>query len=362
MGDVDIRKGFEAFTQAAQKLEASYAELQVRAQAIDLKLAQTNKVLEDTLLEREMVFRSLPIGVLALRPNGELSWSNPEGSRLLELATENKLELLQQAAGELEVGDSSLRVQRVALPDGGMLVLVEDRSQVVQLEREVDRLDRLAGLSELALGIAHEIKNPLNGVMGFASLMQRPGNEEKQQGYAAKVNEGLTQIDSIVKALLAFARPAEKVACTLPLPQIVSKAAAEVGVPMTWVRLLDGEKEYADGAALLRVLGNLFRNSAESKNSGEAVQITVSVQPDPENLVLLVADDGPGIPQEQAQKIFQPFVSSKDRGHGLGLALVCRVLTFLNGSIELVNPGAPGAVFRIRLPRVESQKERSIGN
>ena len=226
LAELDIREGFEVFIQAARRLEESYQSLQARAAAIDLQLAETNKELEKTLLEREMVFRLLPLGVLESSSEHEMTWCNQEGHRLLDMASAAGVALTRHAEGELEVGAANLRLRRVTLPDGGELTLVEDRSQFVDLEREVDRLDRLAGLSELALGIAHEIKNPLNGVMGFAALMDDTDDPEKLRRFAGKVNEGLGQVDSIIKALLAFARPEDKARQRAPLEQIVNEAAS----------------------------------------------------------------------------------------------------------------------------------------
>ncbi len=351
LAELDIRKGFEVFIEAARRLEESYQGLQARAAAIDLQLAKTNKQLEETLLEREMILRSLPVGVLATNAAGGMTWCNQEGHRLVDLASAAGLALSQQPEGDLDVGAASLRLRRVTMPEGGDLVLVEDRSQVAHLRREVDRLDRLAGLSELALGIAHEIKNPLNGVMGFASLMSRTTDPDKLARFAGKVNNGLRQVDSIVKALLAFARPAHKAKAQAPLSQIVAEAASAAGVPASRVAFSGNAEEQAESMALVRVLAILFSNSAEAVGEGDVgVHIQVRASVDEDRLVLTVSDNGPGIDQELAERIFQPFVSSKERGHGLGLARACRVLSFLNGSIELLNPGKSGAVFQLSVP------------
>jgi signal transduction histidine kinase len=364
LAELDIRKGFEVFIEAARRLEASYQSLQARAAAIDLQLAKTNKQLEETLLEREMILRSLPVGVLATSPAGGMTWCNQEGRRLVELASAAGLSLARQPDGDLDVGTASLRMRRVTMPEGGDLVLVEDRSQVAHLRREVDRLDRLAGLSELALGIAHEIKNPLNGVMGFAALMFRTTDPDRLHRFANKVNDGLRQVDGIVKALLAFARPVDKARARAPLSQIIGEAASAAGVPASRVELSGTVEERAESMALVRVLAILFRNSAEAAGTdGVSIRVCASVETD--RLVLTVSDSGPGIDSDLAERIFQPFVSSKERGHGLGLALACRVLSFLNGSIELLNPGGAGAVFRLSVPHEsfpdDAEEEAHLG-
>jgi signal transduction histidine kinase len=291
------------------------------------------------------VLSALPVGLIATDGAGAVVWSNREGERLQ--AAVQPARLAAVAAGEGEHGGLALRVQRAPLPDGGTLVVVEDRSQVARLAREVDRLDRLAGLSELALGIAHEIKNPLNGVMGFAALLRRAPQAPQTERYLDKMLAGLDRIDGIVKAMLAFARPSDGRGSELPLADVVRQAAAEACVPMERIALHAAEGARAS-AALVRVLANLFRNSAEA--AGASVAIDVRARREGGFLALTVADDGPGIPAAIAARIFEPFVSSKERGHGLGLALAARVMSYLGGSLELLDAGPPGARFRIRLP------------
>ena len=122
---------------------------------------------------------------------------------------------------------------------------------------------------------------------------------------------------------------------------------------------LSGQKHaWAESLALVRVLAILFRNSAEAAAPGDSaadVQIRVQVDGADDHLALLVSDNGPGVDRDLAARIFEPFVSSKERGHGLGLALACRVLNFLNGSIELLNPGERGACFRVTVPWAEQE-------
>jgi signal transduction histidine kinase len=211
-------------------------------------------------------------------------------------------------------------------------------------------LDRLAGLSELALGIAHEIKNPLNGVMGFASLMERSSEPDKIQRYAEKIRAGLVQVDAIVKGLLAFACPQGKKMQVATVEAVLVEAAGCAGIPVSRIAAVGDLNERVESGALVRVLDNLFRNSVEAAGGDVAISLAVSTRLD--ELEISVRDDGPGVSSELGQKVFEPFVSSKQRGHGLGLALAARVMSFLGGTIELLNPGEEGAAFRILVPRI----------
>jgi signal transduction histidine kinase len=349
-GELDLQAGFLAFIAASRRLEASHAELKARADAVDLQLAATNQALQDALRERDTVFATMPLGIVVVRHGKPTAW-NAEGQRLQELLTAASASL-PETDGELHVAGAVLRARRAALPDGGTLLVLEDRTSFKRLEQQVDRLDRLAGLSELALGIAHEIKNPLNGVMGFLHLLLGQDDPARMRVHAQRMREGLERIDAIVSAMLGFARPTRARTSRAPIERVVGEAATESGIPLSRITLR-GERALAvDRDLLVRVLGNLFRNSVEAAGPNVAIEITA--EQDAAGVELTVADDGPGVPRELGQRIFEPFVSSKERGSGLGLALSSRALGFLRGSLELLNPGEAGARFKIRMPAIEA--------
>jgi len=351
-----LKDGFQQFVHAAQELESSYAALKQRAAAVDLELQQTNQALEQSLAEREAMFSALPIGVASLRADGTVGASNVEAERLIAAGAAAGEHLLQRRDGTVVFGDHVVRVRRVALP-AGELVMLEDRSRLESLEREVRRLDRLAGLSELALGVAHEIKNPLNGVMGFANLLERSNDQTTMHRYAGKIVEGVRQVDDIVKALLGFARPKDNPATCETLSMVVERVTAAANLPRSRWQLRGDGDAIVDADALGRVLSNLVRNAVEA-HPATSVRMTAKVTHG--ELELLVEDDGPGVSREVAQTVFEPFVSTKQRGTGLGLALSTRVLSFLGGHLELLNPGQPGARFRVRVPVVAAPQAAEV--
>jgi len=343
-----LRDGFAQFVTAARELEAGYAALKKRAAAVDLELQASNRALQQSLAEREAVFSALPIGLVALRADGSQSSSNREAQRLIAKALDDGVDLVSHHAGEVTFTGGVVRVRRVDLPDGE-LVLIEDRSRLEELEGQVRRLDRLAGLSELALGVAHEIKNPLNGVKGFANLLERSDDQTVMKRYAGKISEGVRAVDDIVKALLGFARPADKPTSVAPLEHVIDRVALAANLPRMRWHLRGATDTLVDADALGRVMANLIRNAVEA---APKVCLSIDATIKGSELELLVEDDGPGIAADVAKKVFEPFVSTKQRGTGLGLALSTRVLSFLGGGLELLNPGQPGARFRVRIPVV----------
>lgn len=345
----ELQQGFDQFIAAAQELERGYSALKQRVAAVDVELQRTNRALEQSLREREAIFAALPIGLVAVRRDGTVSVCNVEGERLCAAARTAGIDLAHRVGGEITFGDVLVRLRRVAMPDGE-LVMLEDRSRVQELEREVHRLDRLAGLSELALGIAHEIKNPLNGVMGFAALLERSNDDVAMRRFAGKIVQGVRQVDEIVRSLLGFARPQRGSARSATVADVINEAALGAGLPAARVLATGDTRSCVDADALVRVLTNLFRNALEASS---AVHVRVAVEAKHGRLEVLVEDDGPGVPASIGKKVLEPFVSTKERGTGLGLPLSARVLSYLGGDLDLLNPGEPGARFRVRMPLVE---------
>lgn len=341
-----LADGFAQFVVAARELERSYAALKARADAVDGELRAANASLHQALGERDAVFAALPIGVCELRADGRAVRRNVAAERLCADARRHGVDLEAAAAGEVACGAVAVLVRRVPLPDGE-LVLLEDRSAVQRLQREVHRLDRLAGLSELALGIAHDVKNPLNGVQGFAALLERSDDPAQMRRFAGKIVQGVKQVDDIVKSLLAFARPERLRGRAATVAAAVAEAAAAVGIPEVRVQLAGDRDARVEADALVRVLANLLRNALEA---APAVKLSLQAAVAHDRLELLVADDGPGVPAHVGSRAFEPFLSTKERGTGLGLPLCVRVLACLGGDIALLNPGEPGARFRIRMP------------
>jgi signal transduction histidine kinase len=347
LSELELQTGFDAFLAAARRLEQRYDELKQRAAAVDLELQRRNAELAGALREREAIFAALPIGLFTRKRDGSIACCNAEAERLCGGDPARAAELCSRTDGDHQVAGVAVRLRSVPMPDGA-LVIAEDRSRVQELEREVHRLDRLAGLSELALGVAHEIRNPLNGVMGFAAMLERRPSPDSCQRFAARIQDGLRQIDGIVRAMLSFARPERGRGARAPVVAVLHEAAAGAGVPAQRVELRGDGAIQVDAEALLRVLGNLFRNSREAAGDGVRLQVHVAVVDGA--IELVVTDNGPGVPAAIGNRAFEPFVSTKERGTGLGLALSARVLGYLGGSIALLNPGEPGARFRVRLP------------
>jgi signal transduction histidine kinase len=231
-------------------------------------------------------------------------------------------------------------------------------SRLAQLDAKVRRLDRLAALGDLVAEIVHEIRNPLVSVKTFLQLLpEREGDPEFRESFLEVASEEVRRIERLLDAVLQHGRPASPLrgdATTSAtdvfesVAQLVGHRAAERGVRLEIdaaeglpdVRILDD--------ALRQVVLNLTLNAIDATPSGGYVRLRADRSKD--HVVIVVEDEGPGIPPELASKLFEPFVSTKeDRPGGLGLAITRRIIEEAGGTIEVAPRSQGGSAFTIRL-------------
>ncbi|HTM22081.1 MAG TPA: ATP-binding protein, partial [Kofleriaceae bacterium] len=228
--------------------------------------------------------------------------------------------------------------------------------------------DRLKQLGEMAAGVAHEIRNPLNGIEGFASLLTRdlPAGG-KGHRYAGAIVEGVRTLNRTVTALLAFtapkqpqrrpADPLQLAGSCIELLRAEQELRRDEGVPAAAIELVerwDGTRIAIDPDQLRQALLNLAQNAVQAaQGSGVAApRVVITVEPHPEvaGLVISVDDNGPGVPAAERQRIFTPFYTTKDHGTGLGLAVSHTIVALHGGAITVEDAPTGGARFSVVLP------------
>ncbi|MEZ5989511.1 MAG: histidine kinase dimerization/phospho-acceptor domain-containing protein [Planctomycetota bacterium] len=240
-----------------------------------------------------------------------------------------------------------LQVTATDLPGGVRLGFVEDRTEIDALSEELGRLARLSSLSELALGVAHEVRNPLTAIAGFAGMLRRDPDAPKARRWAEAIEEGAQRVERIIRDLLVFARPEDRE------PVVERRLGAWIAEAHEDAEALAVELEGgAVGArvrgapeALGKVFANLLRNAAEA-GAGRVVVTAEACEPD--RLRLRFADDGPASPGLR-DRLFDPFAGGRLGGTGLGLAFCARALEAMDGRIRLEDR-AGGACFVVELP------------
>jgi PAS domain S-box-containing protein len=249
---------------------------------------------------------------------------------------------------------------------GGAILAFNDLSQIKALEEEKRRIERLASIGAFMSGIAHEIKNPLVAIKTLAELLPEQYDDEEFRETFTKVtlNE-VDRIDTLVRRLRSLSNgssvPLQPVTVITPLEDTLALISGELTR-----RHIKVVRDYrspvpsimGDHDQLKQVFVNLCLNSLEAMGEGGTLTVIVGSQGKqvgrPSELIIQIADTGPGIPAAHLAHIFDPFFTLKDQGTGLGLAICRGIIDYHRGSIVAANSSqASGAVFTVKLPAAQ---------
>ncbi|MBI3405371.1 MAG: hypothetical protein HY046_07920 [Acidobacteria bacterium] len=246
----------------------------------------------------------------------------------------------------------------------GALCLLSDLTELTALQREIRLKENLASLGEMSAGIAHEFKNALATISGYAQMIRGEASGDAAENAERILGES-RQLTHVVTEFLRFARPIELSKEVVEVRPLLERVAEDVtgAVPSVEVHM-EGEFSLVSGddGLLRQALLNLMRNAAEAAaaNSTQSrrpqVMVTGSMESNhalaTRELVqrISIADNGPGIPAEDLPKVFLPFFTTKSNGTGLGLAVVQKIVLQHGGSIEARNRPDGGAEFILWLP------------
>jgi len=256
--------------------------------------------------------------------------------------------------GDRRVLGITLSPVRTAAGDTlGAACLVSDLTEITTLARQVRLRENLAALGEMSAGIAHEFKNSLATISGYAQMLAGERDPETSQQFARKIAAETSSLTRIVTDFLNFARPRDIQAETVALRPLLEDCARECGVTLRFSAFPPGLELNGDPTALRQAFANLLRNSAEAARDGQPAEVAVSAESAGEALRLVLRDNGGGIPQEDLAKIFIPFFTTKSQGTGLGLALVHRILSEHGGAISVASDAA-GSTFTLSFPAAKA--------
>ena len=374
-----------AFLTAA--LQEAVSKLKAQERAMALRAEASERIADD-------IIANLSAGLLMVNGSGLVQVVNPVGRKLLGLGDTGHdgqpyRDVLAHVAPVATVIDECLSSGRpimrraIELPPGkaqathlgltasplrgegsssaGVICLFTDLSSVVALEEQVRLKDSLARVGELTAGIAHEFRNGLATIHGYSRLLDLNALPPAFRPYVEGIRAETEAMREVVTNFLNFARPTQLTLSPVDLRVVAERAADDLRAE---ARTLDGDisvsGEFAtiegDDVLLRQALSNLLRNAIEACAAARVVPriaVTANVDVDPAGCTIVVADNGPGFPEDARERVFHPFFTTKPQGTGLGLALVQKIVVTHNGRIAA--GAGPGGRVTLTFPtRIES--------
>ncbi|PKN05680.1 MAG: hypothetical protein CVU74_00530 [Deltaproteobacteria bacterium HGW-Deltaproteobacteria-9] len=356
---------------------------------VSLILAQTYRTAR-TSLSRITVFsealvKNMPIGLVALDESGNIVTCNEKAGAILNLdcletaGRQPKVELpeplqniftnlpvqgglmeedIQILSGQEE--NKTLDIIAAALVDNGIstgkIMLLRDVTAIRQLENEVAKSRHLTSIASLAAGVAHEIRNPLSSIKGFAVYFKErfSGNKEDQQTADTMIAE-VERLNRVISQLIEFARPLELKLEKINLPDLIQHTLSLIAdeakknhVNITVDSALDLPPAEVDSDKVKQVLLNIFLNSlAAMKNGGN---LAIQLLPTKDNAAIIISDTGAGIEKMDLPRIYDPYFTSKPAGTGLGLAVVQKIMEAHGGIINVESNIGRGTEVSLQFP------------
>jgi len=397
----------EEFKTSAPRTENPSAFMAASMQGVIQQLREQEKELErlhriekeraeQTERLSEEVTRNMPAGLLVVTATGIISTSNPAAEHVLgihglgfrrysealgassdltrligeclangKIFRREEVEHLPPAGDTRHLGVTISPIRRGEGKISGAICLLTDLTELAALQQRMQLKENLAALGELSAGIAHEFKNALATISGYAQLIQSESSVAEALEYAGRILEQTRSISHVVTEFLKYARPLEIPDERVALETMVERVVSEVGEALPQVKI-GWEGTFGDAGGdeglLRQALLNLARNAAEAcaitAGGGQVVVRGEIVHGEEAGFQRIsVCDNGPGIPVDVLPKLFRPFFTTKAKGTGLGLAVVQKIIVQHGGQVEVRNRPEGGAEFIVTLPIPRSVPE-----
>jgi two-component system sensor histidine kinase PilS (NtrC family) len=345
-------------------------------------LATTRRAAADLLTLHQDIVRSLSSGLITTTVDGTVLTANQAASDILgstpAALTGHSIDSimpglsaqLANARGELRRADltvptrdedTTIGVSVSPLRDVrdeivGCVINFQDLTELKRLELHARRAERMATVGQLAAGVAHEIRNPMAAISGSIELLrQSPQASDDDRALMSIVHREVQRLNGLIGDLLDYANPRPKQTVDFDLASLVRETVQVARGDQTFadVELAaatdDSVPVHADPAKLRQVVWNLVRNAADAARGG-GKHVKVEARRTTEGATVSVADDGPGIPDTLLGRIFDPFVTTKEKGTGLGLATCHAIIAEHGGRIDVETAPGKGTKMVVSLP------------
>ncbi len=390
-----LATAFSLFSKETQRLQNGYQKLQQRFDSVNNELTKTNIEINEKIQDLHAItsylnniLKNISQGILFIDTDGVVTTYNQAAQKILKIEEQKILfkKFWNNFADEffgfsmknvLNLGQSQ-RINYITLaidnekkeieisttfvfdcPKAyqGIIVILRDITQIQKLQIEANRNDRLKELGEMAATVAHEIRNPLGAIRGYASLLYRDlENSQPLQEMASYIIDGTKALERLVNNVLHFTKPIQLSLASYDLSHLIKELLKSVKIDPSFsnnvkidlhisqdsfITLID--KHYLK-SALLNLIVNAFQAMEERGT------LTISLLKNNEQFQIEVSDTGYGIEKKDLENIFSPFFTTKQYGNGLGLAETYKIIQAHFGTINVRSETTKGTTFSINLP------------
>lgn len=403
-----LNRAFEMFSHEAERIENAYNSLKEEFTAIHQELEKTNIHLKKKVAElnvmadyMENILSNISQGLIFIDLNGDITtynaaaegifgitqdrvlfrnyWQNFEDDsfgfsmrKALAAKAPPSLSFTTRKGADAEVKELEVtatfvfdsRAKARELEDDicvrsmeGIIIVIRDITLVKTLELVAKRSDRMKELGAMAASVAHEIRNPLGGIKGFAALLKRDlENDPEKKKFAEYIIQGADTLNRLVSSILDYSKPVNLKKTRMSVQETVQETLEVVRADRELFKHIQCAVEMpeepieliADKELLKTAFLNLMVNAIQAMPGGGELKVTCKLQ---DALVLIeFQDTGVGIPKENLGKLFTPFFTTKTGGYGFGLAEVLKTVQAHGGDIKVISEEGRGTSFILKLP------------
>lgn len=268
---------------------------------------------------------------------------------------DREINIMQPGGEQLPLAISVTPISTTEGACQGAVIILRDLREIKLLEEKVRRTEKLAALGKLSAAVAHEIRNPLSSIRGFAKFLSHALKDRpKDREYADVMVKEVDRINRVVTDLLNFASPLELDPVHVNPAKLIEHTillvkgdAQSRNITIEVNTENSPESVFLDSYQITQVLLNLMLNALQAIGAGQSLNVGVARDADSAGISFWVEDDGPGIAKDHIEKIFDPFFTKREKGTGLGLAIVQKIVENHHGRVQVVTP-LPGKTYGCR--------------
>lgn len=356
------------------------SQLKNEIQALQSDLSFTQKKWKSQAELTKILVENIPLGLVVTQSDNQVIMQNSYFTDHLKLKFENFIHRMDFGSlGKKDFVDLDITTQEEKLyaldktdfldqdtKEKISIFLFKDVTDIRKLENDLKQKEKLAAVGQLAAGIAHEIRNPLAGISGSIQLLSKDKVDSDEKKLMSIILKEIDRLNNLITEFLDYAKPEKRpdqyVDLKFHIEDVVNQLKLHPDVPkaLVWDLQLSTQKILGFSEKIKQALLNILINSIQASKDSAQPTIRIILSADNDFVTLSIKDSGVGMSDENLQKMFEPFHTTKTKGTGLGLAITHKILESHSAKINVNSALNKGTTFTIKFPRMGQNKEELL--